>query len=446
MNITFKKKLKKKLEKMNDKQVIIFDLSKQPKYTLTKELSLFNKKFKNEYKFIENREIYTNELLELYQAQAIIFLSPSKKFTSNELIILKQFLENGGNLLFMSNEKNNYNSNKIINTFIHDYHIQLNNDCLVRNVYYRGYYHPKEAVIKSCSLMQSIDLVSDKLSLKKQRSKYDDIDPYDEDKLKIVYPYGCTLTCNLPSLPMLTSGDMCFPANRALLAMNNSSGNGKLFVLGSSDLFHNLYLEKEDNYNLAIALLKYLTNHNEAKIDKIDHDLIEFDEKAMEIPDIEALSERLRGCLEDNDDIPSDWTKLYDLSLFKYDIDLIPQAISLYKKLNIEHEPLSVIPPKFDVPLPELQPAVFDPILNELPPPSLELYDLDEKFASEKLRLAQLTNKCNKNDLEYFIREAGEILGINDLLRDQYEEKNNSNANNYTPNGKEILHAVLKND
>ena len=37
---------------------------------------------------------------------------------------------------------------------------------------------------------------------------------------------------------------------------------------------------------------------------------------------------------------------------------------------------------------------VFPPSFRELPPPKLDLFDLDEHFTSEKARLAQLTNKC----------------------------------------------------
>ena len=56
------------------------------------------------------------------------------------------------------------------------------------------------------------------------------------------------------------------------------------------------------------------------------------------------------------------------------------------------------------------------PSMRELPPPALDLYDLDEHFSTEKLRLAQLTNKCNDDDLEYFIRECGEILSVSHKL------------------------------
>ena len=39
------------------------------------------------------------------------------------------------------------------------------------------------------------------------------------------------------------------------------------------------------------------------------------------------------------------------------------------------------------------------------------------------MRLAQLTNKCEDTDLEYFIREAGDILGISDKVKNRSEPK-----------------------
>lgn len=70
-----------------------------------------------------------------------------------------------------------------------------------------------------------------------------------------------------------------------------------------------------------------------------------------------------------------------------------------------------------------LQPSVFPAILRELPPPNLELFDLDEEFASEKVRLAQLTNKCNNEDLEYFIKESGDILGVTEKVKTKNDAK-----------------------
>lgn len=82
----------------------------------------------------------------------------------------------------------------------------------------------------------------------------------------------------------------------------------------------------------------------------------------------------------------------------------------------MKHERLSLIPPQFEVPLPPLEPAVFPPTLREPPPPALDQFDLDEHFASERLRLAQLTNKCTDEDADYFVRESGNILGVTDAL------------------------------
>ena len=50
------------------------------------------------------------------------------------------------------------------------------------------------------------------------------------------------------------------------------------------------------------------------------------------------------------------------------------------------------------------QAAVFPPQFRNLDDPKLELFDLDEAFSSEKSRLAQITNKCGEEDLEYYIR------------------------------------------
>ncbi len=56
--------------------------------------------------------------------------------------------------------------------------------------------------------------------------------------------------------------------------------------------------------------------------------------------------------------------------------------------------------------------SVYPPSFKEPTQPQLELFDLDDEFSSEATQLAQLTNKCNDEDLEYFLREAGKIVGL----------------------------------
>lgn len=73
--------------------------------------------------------------------------------------------------------------------------------------------------------------------------------------------------------------------------------------------------------------------------------------------------------------------------------------------------------------MPALQPAVFPPCLKEPPPPALDLFDLDEQFASERVRLAQLTNKCVDDDLDFYVRQAGDILGVTERLSEGRSSK-----------------------
>ncbi len=72
--------------------------------------------------------------------------------------------------------------------------------------------------------------------------------------------------------------------------------------------------------------------------------------------------------------------------------------------------------PIFETPMLGLTPAVFPPILEEIEPPRLELFDLDDEFADKEIKLAYLTNKCINSDLEFYITKSAEILGLKELV------------------------------
>ncbi|RHZ18772.1 hypothetical protein DYB37_004218 [Aphanomyces astaci] len=238
--------------------------------------------------------------------------------------------------------------------------------------------------------------------------------------LNFVYPYGATLNVKKPAAPILSSGFISFPMNRPIGAVWAHDGvcapakekkTGRLAVLGSMHLFSDDWLDKDENSRLQDILFRWLLKDKEIQFDPVDAedpDLSDYNR----LPDTQALSERLRSCMQEGDELPKDFTKLFDNTLFKFDTSLIPDAVAQFKELGVKHEPLSLIPPQFETPLPPLKPAVFPPILREMPPPALDQFDLDEHFASESLRLAQLTNKCSDDDLEYYVKEAAGILGI----------------------------------
>ena len=49
------------------------------------------------------------------------------------------------------------------------------------------------------------------------------------------------------------------------------------------------------------------------------------------VPDITALADRLRSCLQESEELPKDFTTLFNEKLFKFDTDLIPETLELYK-------------------------------------------------------------------------------------------------------------------
>lgn len=156
--------------------------------------------------------------------------------------------------------------------------------------------------------------------------------------------------------------------------------------------------------------MKWLST-DEVKLNVIDAEDPEVNDYHY-IPDTIALSDRLRVCLQEGEEVPSDFTQCFHEDLYSLDTSLLPPTLRAFEDMAVKHETLSLIAPQFETPLPPLEPAVFPPQFRELPGPSLDLFDLDEAFSSERARMAQITNKCSEEDVEYYVRECGDILGV----------------------------------
>lgn len=92
--------------------------------------------------------------------------------------------------------------------------------------------------------------------------------------------------------------------------------------------------------------------------------------------------------------MPRDFATLFTNELYQVNTSMVPHVVKAYTELEVTHAPLKLIEPQFETPLPPLRPAVFPPAFRELGPPALDLFDLDDCFSSEQVRLNQLTNKC----------------------------------------------------
>lgn len=229
--------------------------------------------------------------------------------------------------------------------------------------------------------------------------------------INYVYPFGASLNVIKPGIGVLSTGSVCFPLNRPTIAFyTDQLSGGKLIVTGSSQMFTDSYIEKEDNSLIKDIILEFLL---EAifPIDTIDAEDPEVSDYHT-VPDIASLAEEPLSCLQETEDAPSDYTKLFTQQIYEIDNTLLAKVIAAYKDFHMEKEVLKLIKPQFDSPLPNLEPAVFSPNFRCHPKPNLELFDLDQAFSSIPARLAQIVNKCTDDDIDYYIKECAMVLGL----------------------------------
>ena len=354
---------------------------------------------------------------------------PKSLFTPDEINILKQYLEEGGNLLIIEGEQGETKNNTNLNDFLKDYGITFHGDSVVRTAFYK-YFHPKQCFIDTLTVHPGfLRTIKNVKKMKKIDLMADDVPGQDDDDddcpLKIIYPFGQSLDID-PKKPniatLFTSGKIAYPMNRPLCAVTTSkSKKGKLCVLGSMNFLDNSYIDKEENIKVIDGLIKWLLGMNNADIVSPSKSVKIND--YIYIPNIISISDKVKSCLDEAKEPPANFNDLYDMNMFKIDNELVPESIALYDKLHVKHEILGIIPPQFETPLPPLQLAVFDPIIKDFPVPNLELFDLDEQFASEKIKLAQTTNKCTDEDLEYYILQCADILGISGKIDNKNDPK-----------------------
>lgn len=393
---------------------ILFNQTKRELFNLTNGFKIWNRKLRNNWKVAAHKEDITVENLKV--AKLFVLAGCRDKFTATEFEQLKQYVNEGGSLLVMLGEGGETRFNTNINYLLEDFGIMVNSDAVVRSEYYKNFFHPKEAIVSNGVLNRAISRAAGKFvpGLDDADAKDDDVNSMSQT-LQFVYPYGATLNVMKPATSVLSTGSACIPVNRPILAMHQSkNGGGKLAVLGSVHIFSDQYLDKEENSRVMDVLVQWLTT-DEIKLNVIDAEDPEISDYNM-LPHTEKIAENVKSCLQEGEEIPSDFSHMFDRKLYKMDNSALPKVLKAYEDLQIKHEPLTLIAPSFETPLPPLQPAVFPPEFRDLPPPSLDLFDLDECYSSEKVRLAQITNKCNEDDLEYYVRECGEILGVTGKL------------------------------
>jgi intraflagellar transport protein 52 len=395
------------------KPTVIFDLSK-------KEVNKF-KRLQRKLRSTTDLAVNKNPIdaKTLSACKLFVLAGPKAMFKTSEISAMQNFLKEGGSILLMAPEGGDERNGSNFNFFLENYGIEVNTDSVVRTSF-DTYLHPKEVLIRDGVVNREINVAAGK----KLKGRDDfDVEKKSETTLTYVYPYGSTLNVAPPAIPVLSTGNIAYPVTRPTAAFFKSSKGGRLVVLGSANVFLDDWLEEQENSKLQEVLFRWLLDGS-WEVDEIDAKNPELADYNY-LPNTEGLAEQLRACLQDTEDVPKDYNQLFDDTMFAFNTSGIVEVASTYEELGVKHEPLTLIPPQFEVPMPPLQPAVFPPIPNELPAPVLDLFDLDEQFASEKVRLARLTTSCGEDDLDMYIKEAGEMLGVMQKLpADQREAKN----------------------
>lgn len=199
---------------------------------------------------------------------------------------MKEYVDQGGSLLFLSNEGGEVSHNTNINYLLEEYGIMINTDAVTRTVYYKSYFHPKEALVSNGITNREILRLAGKKIDEEQSSssismmKNSAADPIPgttgnlseavKTGLTFLYPYGATLNVQKPGIVILSSGSISYPLQRPVAAAYQGTasskygggmirGAGKVMVLGSCEMFGDSYFDREENTLLWDSLLKYLT-------------------------------------------------------------------------------------------------------------------------------------------------------------------------------------------
>ncbi|KNC52545.1 intraflagellar transporter 52 [Thecamonas trahens ATCC 50062] len=343
----------------------------------------------------------------------VLLGGPRKRFSKTELDALRAAVARGATVVVLLGEGGEKAAGTNINYLLEEFGMRVNPDAVVATAYSGECRHPKEVYVADGVLNRVLP------------------------RVPFVYPRGASINVEPPAAPLLASGEASYPLNQPIAArVSVGSAGGQILAIASIDMISDSWLARVPaNAEVLDGLVKVLAG--ELALNKVDEENPDVSPPYL-VPDTEALAVRLRSCLEDADPLPAAFEELFELEPVGLDLDLLPAVSDLFVELSVKDEPLTLIPPELEVPLPPLQPALFPPELRGAKPPALELFDLDGAFATERVRLAQLTNNCtagdeNADELEYYVRACGDVLGMPVTNKDTGAPRS----------GKQILQEVL---
>ncbi|EFN56850.1 hypothetical protein CHLNCDRAFT_51639 [Chlorella variabilis] len=395
----------------------------------------------------------------LAQAAIVVFGGPTQPFAPNELDCLRAYLRGGGNLLVLAGEGGEAAAGTNLNSLLADYGLRVAADCVIQTAFTRRaaaaapagrqpaktaasytaadgrYLHPKQVLVSEGML--SPDMVAYCANNSRAAARRAAgaggggaaaaggraTDENGRPLASFVYPNGSTVVAQAPALPFLSSGQVAHPCNMTIGAawwQEGGGGSGRLAVLGSAAMFDDEWLAKEDNTALLDFLLGWMLRDPACELrpkNMAEPEIVD----PRPVTHVAELAAKPLVCLQEHDDLPRDITKLFADKLFKLDLSLIPQVAALRRAMGAEgvlqRRALPLWRPPLEVPFPPLQPAVFPPAFAEPPPPSLELFDLEEELAGPLEQLSRATAQFlaapkASQQLEAYVQGCAQLLGL----------------------------------
>ncbi|ESU44883.1 IFT complex B [Giardia duodenalis assemblage B] len=356
----------------------------------------------------------TSSLSKPLSDRALLVISTGlESLSQTDVTAIKNHRRSGGPVLIMIVDATKTHFSEHAEKMLNELGISnIKADPVISSVYTPGLYHPTHLLLTVSSFVCSSLLTK----LEKMRTSSEAHD------ISVVYPNGTSFAVNSSlATVVLSSGDSAFPPNQPIAAALREDSNKKLgrcMIIGTSKMFADGFLTKFDNRPFFELILQYLLRHPDApslaSATNMNESLLGGGEETVYIPDTQTVALNMRACLHAPDALPDDFTDLLD-TVPSANPSILPQVSALYEKMGFSRsEPtLKLVNPSFEKPTPPLIPAVHFPVLPDPPgAPLLELFDLDTELASEQTRLNKLASKCTSDDVEFFIRQAGDLLNI----------------------------------
>ena len=296
---------------------IIFNASKDEKFH-------FHKGYKNLLKRLRlkcggNKEVIDDS--KLRHCRVFVTADPQKPFSANEIEALASYFGRGGSVLIMSGEGGDSASRANLNALTEDLGITINDDVVVRTQFFK-YFHPKECFVSNGVLNRGLLTGGGDAGGLETQNHHQPVD----QTLNFVYPHGATLNVKDPAIPVLSSGAVSFPLSRPVAAFfKHPDSGGKVAVVGSAMMFADAYVDKEDNFKIFQLIHKFLTSE-EMTLNTLDAEDPEITDYNF-IPDSRALSEQLKVCLQEGEELSPDHNEWLDTKLFSFDFECLPKVV-----------------------------------------------------------------------------------------------------------------------